>query len=291
MAKLKLGLPKGSLQQNTFELFRKAGIKIFTDSDRTYKPACDDPEIDITLIRAQEIPKYVEKGVFDAGITGYDWICETDAKIEHVCELLYAKSGFRKVRWVLAVPKNSAITSVKKLQGKRIATELVNVTKKYLAKNKVKAEVEFSWGATEVKVPDLVDAIVELTETGSSLRAHNLEIIDEILVSNTRFIASKQAYKDEWKKEKIENLAILLNGALAAENMVGLKMNLQKKNLSRVLSVLPALKEPTVSNLTSPDWVAIETILHENEVKEIIPKLKKSGAQGIIEYPLNKVIQ
>jgi len=289
--KLKLGLPKGSLQQNTFELFAKAGIRIYSGSDREYRPVCNDPNIEITLIRAQEIPKYVENGVFDAGITGYDWICETNAKVKEICELIYAKSGFRKVRWVLAVYKNSNINSVKQLEGKRIATELVNFTRRYLAKKKVKAGVEFSWGATEVKVPDLVDAIVELTETGSSLKANNLKIIDELLLSSTRLIANRDAVNNQWKCEKIENLAILLKGALAAEEMVGLKFNLEKRNMNKILTLLPALKEPTISNLTNPDWVAMEIILKEDEVKEIIPKLKKTGAQGIIEYPLNKVIR
>jgi ATP phosphoribosyltransferase len=229
--------------------------------------------------------------VFDAGITGYDWICETNAKVKEICELIYAKSGFRKVRWVLAVYKNSNINSVKQLEGKRIATELVNFTRRYLAKKKVKAGVEFSWGATEVKVPDLVDAIVELTETGSSLKANNLKIIDELLLSSTRLIANRDAVNNQWKCEKIENLAILLKGALAAEEMVGLKFNLEKRNMNKILTLLPALKEPTISNLTNPDWVAMEIILKEDEVKEIIPKLKKTGAQGIIEYPLNKVIR
>ena len=237
--KLKLGLPKGSLQQNTFELFAKAGIRIYSGSDREYRPVCNDPNIEITLIRAQEIPKYVENGVFDAGITGYDWICETNAKVKEICELIYAKSGFRKVRWVLAVYKNSNINSVKQLEGKRIATELVNFTRRYLAKKKVKAGVEFSWGATEVKVPDLVDAIVELTETGSSLKANNLKIIDELLLSSTRLIANRDAVNNQWKCEKIENLAILLKGALAAEEMVGLKFNLEKRNMNKILTLLP----------------------------------------------------
>ncbi|OGS23286.1 MAG: ATP phosphoribosyltransferase [Elusimicrobia bacterium RIFOXYA2_FULL_39_19] len=289
MNKLKIGLPKGSLQESTFELFRKAGIKIYADS-RSYRPSCDDSELDITLVRAQEIPRYVDEKVFDCGVTGLDWIVETDAKVKEICELLYAKSGFRPVRWVLAVPENSKIKSVKDLKGKRIATELVNVVKKYLKKNKVSADVEFSWGATEVKAPDLCDAIVELTETGSSLRANKLRIVEEVLVSTTRLIANNDSIKDAWKRDKIENLAILLKGALAAESMVGLKMNIQENTLDKILDILPALKRPTISHLTLKGWVALEVILDESEVKVIIPKLKRAGAQGIIEYPLNKVI-
>jgi ATP phosphoribosyltransferase len=289
MAKLKIGLPKGSLQESTFELFRLAGFKIYADA-RSYRPIVDDEELDVMLVRAQEIPKYVERGVFDCGITGYDWIVETGAKVVEIEELLYAKSGFRPVRWVLAVPVASAIKSVKDLAGKRIATEVVNIVNKYLVANKVKADVEFSWGATEVKAPDLCDAIVELTETGSSLRANNLRIVDEVLRSTTRFISNASALKKQFKKEKIENIAVLLKGALTAENMVGLKMNLMEKNLEKIMDVLPALKRPTVSRLTLPGWLAVEVILDENKVKVIIPKLKKAGAEGIIEYPLNKVI-
>lgn len=289
MKKLKLALPKGSLQEATMEIFRKAGIRIFP-GERSYFPACDDDELEIMLIRAQEIAKYVEDGVFDAGLTGYDWVCETGARVADICELIYAKSGFRPVRWVLAVPKGSSLRSVKQLNGKRIVTELVSVVKKYLAKNKVKAEVEFSWGATEAKAPVLADAIVELTETGSSLKANNLEIIDEILSSTTRFIANRQAMNDVWKKKKIENLAILLKGALAAEGMVGLKMNLEEKNIAKIMEILPALKKPTVSRLTLPGWIALEVILEEKTVKKIIPELKRAGAEGIIEYPLNKII-
>ncbi|MDI6641360.1 MAG: ATP phosphoribosyltransferase [Elusimicrobiota bacterium] len=289
MQKLKIGLPKGSLEAATIELFRRAGIKIYPDV-RSYKPQSDDPEIDMTLVRAQEIPIYVHQGVLDCGITGFDWICETEAKVKEVCELVYAKSSFGPVKWVLAAPVNSTVKSVKDLQGKRIATELVNVVKKYLLKKKVKATVEFSWGATEVKAPNFVDAIVELTETGSTLRANNLRILDEVLLSTTRFIANQSALKNLWKKEKIENLAMLLRGALQAENMVGLKMNLKEKKLKEILPHLPALKKPTISRLTIPGWVALEVVLEEARVKEIIPKLKKSGAEGIIEYPLNKVI-
>jgi len=290
MNKLKLGLPKGSLENNTFELFKKSGIRISRESDRTYKPFCDDEELSIVLFRAQEIPKYVESGVIDAGITGYDWICETEAKVMQICELVYSKAGFRKVKWVLAVSNNSNIKSVKQLQNKTIATEVVNIVKKYLEKNKVKAKVEFSWGSTEVKVPEFVDAIVELTETGNSLKANNLKIIDEVFFSTTRFIANINSYKNPWKKEKINSLSILLQGALCAESMVGLKMNLNKNKLNKILSVLPAMKKPTVSNLALKNWVALEVALEEKIAKEIIPKLKKLGAEGIIEYPLNKVI-
>lgn len=289
MKKLKLGLPKGSLQESTIELFRKAGIRIYP-SERSYFPISDDDELELMMVRSQEMAKYVESGTFDAGLTGYDWIVETGAKVKEICELTYAKSGFRPVRWVLAVPENSKIRSVKDLEGKRIATEAVNLVKKYLAKNKVKAQVEFSWGATEAKAGSLVDAIVELTETGTSLRANKLRIVDELLCSTTRMIANAQSIKDPWKRKKIENIAILLKGALNAEGMVGLKLNLKEKNLSRIMSILPALKRPTISRLTLPEWMAIEVILEEKTVKKIIPDLKRAGAQGIIEYPLNKVI-
>lgn len=289
MNKLKIGLPKGSLQESTFELFKKAGIKIYCSS-RSYFPLCDDQELEIMLVRSQEMAKYVEDGVFDAGITGYDWICETGADVHEVCELLYAKSGFRPVRWVLAVPEKSRITSVKDLAGKRIATELVNVARKYLLKNKVKAAVEFSWGATEAKAPALVDAVIELTETGSSLKANNLRIVAELLNSTTRLIANRKAFKNPWKKRKIENLAILLKGALAAFGLVGLKMNLREKDIARIMNLLPALKKPTISRLTIPGWVALEVIIEENTLKKILPELKRFGAEGIIEYPLNKVI-
>ena len=289
MNKLKLGLPKGSLQESTFELFKKAGIKIYP-SERSYFPSSDDDELEIMLVRSQEMARYVEDGVFDCGITGYDWICETGADVEEICELLYAKSGFRPVRWVLAVPNKSTITSVKNLSGKRIATELVDVVKKYLSKNKVNAKVEFSWGATEAKVPALVDAIVELTETGSSLKANNLKIIDEVLTSTTRLIANKNSLANTWKKSKIENIAMLLKGALEAFNMVGLKMNLKEENLAKIMDLLPSLKRPTVSRLTVPGWIAIEVVVSERIVKKIIPELKRAGAEGIIEYPLNKVV-
>jgi len=243
------------------------------------------------LVRAQEIPRYVQDGVFDAGITGHDWIIESGAKVKEICELIYAKSGFRPVKWVLAVPENSKIRSIKDLEGKRIATELVNFTKKYLASKGVKnVEVEFSWGATEAKTPSLVDAIVELTETGASLRANKLKILEEILSSTTRLIANKNSYNNRWKREKLENLSILLNGALTAEGLVGLKMNVSEKNLAKIVKHLPALKNPTISHLTTKGWVAIEVVIEEATVKKILPTLKRLGAQGIIEYPLNKVI-
>jgi len=287
--KLKLGFPKGSLQESTIELFRKAGIRI-NPSSRSYFPSTDDEELDIMMVRSQEMAKYVEDGVFDCGLTGFDWICESGANVKEVCELLYAKSGFRPVRWVLAVPNDSKIRSIKDLRGKRVATELVNYVKKYFARKKVKAEIEFSWGATEAKAPALVDAIVELTETGSSLRANNLRIVEDVLVSTTRLITNSRAWKDSWKREKIENLAILLKGALAAEGMVGLKMNVKEANLKKIEQILPALKKPTISRLDLKGWVALEVIIEEQTVKRIIPALKRAGAEGIIEYPLNKVI-
>ncbi len=289
MNKLRIGLPKGSLQESTIELFRKAGIRI-SPSQRSYFPSSDDEELEIMLVRAQEMAKYVEDGTFDAGLTGLDWIIETGAKVKEVCELRYAKSGFRPVRWVLAVPEDSKIKSVKDLEGKRIATEAVNIVKKYLAKNKVKAKVEFSWGATEAKAGILVDAIVELTETGSSLRANKLRIVSELLSSTTRLIANHDSFKNDWKRKKIESVAILLEGALNAEGMVGLKLNLKEENLKNVMALLPALKKPTLSHLTIPGWVAVEVILEESTVKRIIPELKRAGAEGIIEYPLNKII-
>lgn len=289
MKKLKLGMPKGSLQESTIELFKRAGIRVRA-SERSYFPSSDDDELEIMLVRSQEMAKYVEQGLFDAGLTGKDWIVESGATVKEVCELTYAKSGFRPVRWVLAVPEASPVKSVKDLQGKRIATEVVNVVRKYLAKNKVKAHVEFSWGATEAKAGILVDAIVELTETGSSLRANKLRIVDEVLTSSTRFIANAKAWKDDWKRHKIENIAILLQGALAAEGLVGLKMNLKESDLSKIMAVLTALKKPTISRLTIPGWIALEVIMAEKEVKQKLPALKRAGAEGIIEYPLNKVI-
>ncbi|MDR0841950.1 MAG: ATP phosphoribosyltransferase [Acidobacteriota bacterium] len=286
---LRLGLPKGSLQESTIELFRKAGIRI-SASDRSYFPLCDDDEIEIMLIRSQEMGKYVQDGLFDAGITGQDWILETGSRVKEICELVYGKSGFKPVRWVLAVPEKSKIHSVKDLEGKTIATELVSFVKKYLAKNKVKARVEYSWGATEAKAGILVDAIVELTETGRSLRANQLRIVEDVLASTTRFIANKEAWNDPWKREKMENIAILLQGALTAEGMVGLKMNLQEKDFGKVMDLLPSLRHPTVSPLAKSGWVAIEIVVEEKVVKRIIPELKRAGAEGIIEYTLNKLI-
>ena len=289
MRKLKLGLPKGSLQESTIELFKRAGIRVRA-SERSYFPSTDDDELDVMLVRSQEMATYVEDGLFDAGLTGKDWIIETGASVREVCELVYARSGLRPVRWVLAVPEDSPIRAVKDLQGKRIATEVVNVVKKYLVRNKVKAKVEFSWGATEAKAGILVDAIVELTETGSSLRANKLRIVDEVLASTTRFIANARAWKDPWKRHKIENIAILLKGALAAEGLVGIKMNVNESRLREVTRILPALRKPTISRLTEAGWVALEVIMSEQEVKLMIPALKRAGAEGIIEYPLNKII-
>jgi ATP phosphoribosyltransferase len=286
---LKLGLPKGSLQESTIELFRKAGIYIGA-SDRSYFPYCDDEEIDIMLIRSQEMGKYVQNGLFDAGFTGQDWLLETGAKVKEVCELVYGKSGFKPVRWVLAVPENSKIRSVGDLRGKTIATELVNYVRQYLTARKIKATVEYSWGATEAKAGILVDAIVELTETGRSLKANRLRIVEDLLTSTTRFIANARSWKDPWKRKKIENIAILLKGALAAEGMVGLKMNLKEGDLPKVMSILPSLKRPTVSPLTLAGWMALEVVVEEKVVKRIIPDLKRAGAEGIIEYPLNKLI-
>jgi len=288
--KLKLGLPKGSLQESTFKIFNKAGYNVSV-SERSYFPNMDDPNIDSVLLRAQEMSRYVEDGALDCGITGNDWIEENGSDVVRVGDLVYAKKKMTPVRWVLAVPEISKIKSVKDLEGKRVATELVGVTKKYLKKNGVTADVEFSWGATEVKVAaGLVDAIVELTETGSSLRANNLRIVDTICLSSTQFIANKNAWKDNSKKTKIEEIMLLLNGAIMSEGKVGLKMNVAKKDLEKVLSVLPALKKPTISTLSQDGWLDVDTIIDEKIVRTIIPKLKAQGAEGIIEYPLNKVI-
>jgi len=286
---LKIAIPKGSLQEATFNLFKKAGWD-FRVSSRSYNPTVDDPEIEATMLRAQEIPRYVESGVLDVGITGYDNVCECESDVHEVCELLYSKATTRPYRWVLAVPKGSPIRTVKDLEGKRIATELINVTKRYLEKNDVKAHVEFSWGATEVKVPSLVDAIVEGTETGSTLFAHGLEIIDTLLVSTTRLIANKDAWNDEWKRNKIESIALLLEAALNADGLVGLKMNIPADKTAEVLAQLPALQRPTISSLADDGWVAAEIIVEEKLVRELIPRLRKAGASGIVEYPLNKVI-
>lgn len=287
--KLRFGLPKGSLQEATIEKMAKAGFNISVSS-RSYVPYVDDEELEIRLIRAQEISRYVEHGYLDCGITGHDWVQENDSDVHEVGEFLFSKSTRQAARWVLAVPDNSPIQSVKDLEGKRIATEVVNLTKKWLAKHKVKADVEFSWGATEVKAHELVDAIVEITETGSSLRANKLRIVETLLSSTPRLIANHASWKDKWKRKKIETIAMLLQGALEAEAMVGLKMNIRKKDLPKLLKKLPALRNPTVSNLSLKDWVAVETIVDERIVREFIPQLKAAGAEGIIEYPLNKVV-
>ncbi len=289
MKKIKLGLPKGSLENATVDLFRRAGFQI-TISSRSYFPAIDDPEIECMLIRAQEMARYVEDGVLDAGLTGYDWVMETGSTVETVAELVYSKQSTRKVRWVLAVPENSTIHSVKDLEGKIISTELVNFTKRYLAKHGVTAKVEFSWGATEVKPPYLADAIVEVTETGSSLRANKLRIVEELLESNTQLVANVNSWQDPWKRRKLEDLKMLLEGAMAALGKVGLMLNVEEENLDRVLAVLPSLKNPKVSRLSRGNWLAVNTILEEITVRQIIPRLKEAGAQGIVEYPLNKIV-
>ncbi|MBN1781705.1 ATP phosphoribosyltransferase [bacterium] len=286
---LKIGLPKGSLQEATLKYLSKAGFN-FSVSDRSYFPSVDDPEIEAILIRAQEIARYVDDGVFDAGLTGIDWVKETRSDVVEVSDLMYAKATLRPVRWVLAVPNDSPIRTVHDLGGKRIATEVVNLTRDYLAEKGIKAEVEFSWGATEVKTPSLVDAIVEATETGSSLRANKLRIIDTLISSTTRLIANKTSWKDAWKRQKIEKIAMLLQGALAAETRVGLKMNLPKDKLESIVGILPSMKNPTISQLYNSDWMAVEIIVEEKIVRDLIPELKKAGACDIIEYPLNKVI-
>ena len=287
--KLKLGIPKGSLENATIELFRRAGFAI-TTSSRSYFPAVDDPEIECMLIRAQEMARYVEDGILDAGLTGRDWIEENESNVVAVADLIYAKQSFGKVRWVLAVPASSGFRSVKDLEGKIIATELVATTKRYLASNGVSAKVEFSWGATEVKPPVLADAIVEVTETGSSLRANNLTIIDTVLESNTQLIANHDSWKDERKRRKLEDIRMLLQGAINALGKVGLMLNVHKDNLRAVLNVLPALKRPTVSHLSDEEWLAVNTILDESAVRDIIPRLKQAGGEGIVEYPLNKIV-
>jgi ATP phosphoribosyltransferase len=286
---LRLGLPKGSLQEATIEKMGKAGYNIQVSS-RSYIPYVDDSEMEIRMIRAQEISRYVEHGYLDCGITGYDWVQENGSDVHEVGEFCFSKATSRPARWVLAVPENSPIKSPKDLEGKRIATEVVNLTKKYLKKHGVKAEVEFSWGATEVKAHELVDAIVEITETGSSLRANKLRIVDELMISTPRLIVNHEAWKDPWKRSKIETITLLLRGALEAEKKVGLKMNIAENNLARLLESLPALRNPTISSLSTKGWVAVETIIDEHVVREIIPQLKANGAEGIIEYPLNKVV-
>jgi ATP phosphoribosyltransferase len=288
-SKLRFGLPKGSLQEATIEKMAKAGFNIQVSS-RSYIPYVDDEELEIRLIRAQEISRYVEHGYLDCGITGHDWIQENDSKVHEVCEFRFSKVTRQPARWVLAVQEDSPVKSVKDLKGKRIATEVVNLTRKYLRKHGVKAEVEFSWGATEFKAHELVDAIVELTETGSSLRANKLRIVDTLLSSTPRLIVNHTAWKDKWKRRKIETMALLLQGALEAEIKVGLKMNLEEKNLPKLLQSLPSLRNPTVSNLSLKGWVAVETIIDEHIVRELIPQLKAAGAEGITEYPLNKVV-
>jgi ATP phosphoribosyltransferase len=290
MGTLKLGLPKGSLQEATFKVFERAGFKIYI-SGRSYFPSIDDAEIEPVLLRAQEISRYVEDGVLDCGITGADWTLENSSKVLPLADLVYAKQSAVKVRWVLAVPEDSKIKSVKDLEGKRIATELVNVTKQYLKENNVKADVEFSWGATEAKVASgLVDAVVELTETGSSLRANKLRIVSTICESTTQFIANRQSAKDPWKKSKMDQITMLLKGAIDADGMVGLKMNVEEKNLEKVLKQLTSLQNPTISHLSQEGWLAVETVIHESKVRSMIPALKTAGAQGIIEYSLNKII-
>ncbi len=287
--KLMFGLPKGSLQDATVEKMGKAGWNIRVSS-RSYVPYVDDEELEMRLIRAQEISRYVEHGYLDCGITGHDWVVENGSKVHEVGEFLFSKATRQPARWVLAVPEESKIKSVKDLQGKRIATEVVGLTKKYLRKNKVKAEVEFSWGATEIKARELVDAIVEITETGSSIRANNLRIVDTLMTSTPRLIANKEAWANPFKRQKIEKIAMLLKGAIDAEAKVGLKLNIEEKNLAKLLKSLPALRNPTVSQLSTDGWVAVETIIDEHIVREIIPQLKSAGAEGIIEYPLNKVV-
>jgi ATP phosphoribosyltransferase len=287
--KLKLGIPKGSLENATIDLFRRAGFNI-TTSSRSYFPAIDDPEIECMMIRAQEMARYVEDGVLDAGLTGRDWIEESEANVHAVADLIYAKQSFGKVRWVLAVPEASPFQSVKDLEGKIIATELVATTRRYLARNGVTAKVEFSWGATEVKPPVLADAIVEVTETGSSLRANKLRIVETVLESNTQLIANVDAWKDAAKRRKMEDIHLLLDGAINALGRVGLMLNVRKECLPAVLSILPALKKPTISNLSDEEWVAVHTILEEITVRNIIPRLKEAGGQGIVEYPLNKIV-
>jgi ATP phosphoribosyltransferase len=287
--KLKLGIPKGSLENATVALFRRAGFQI-TVSSRSYFPSIDDPDIECMLIRAQEMARYVEDGVLDAGLTGRDWVLENDAHVHTVADLIYAKQSFGKVRWVLAVPESSPVKSVKDLQGKIIATELVSATERYLQSHGVTAKVEFSWGATEVKPPELADAIVEVTETGSSLRANKLRIVETVMESNTQLIANLDSWKDDWKRRKLEDMRMLLDGAINALGKVGMMLNVEKKNLAAVLAVLPALKKPTISPLSEGEWLALNTILDETTVRTILPRLKEAGAQGIVEYPLNKIV-
>jgi ATP phosphoribosyltransferase len=284
-----LGLPKGSLEESTKSLFAKAGWKI-TTSSRSYKPTIDDPELDGRFVRAQEVSRYVEHGFFDCGLTGYDWVQENNSDVVEVCDLVYSRASTLKSRWVLCVPESSSVQKPEDLAGKRIATELMETTKRYFAARNIPVEIEFSWGATEVKVPDLVDAIVDITETGSSLRANKLRIVDTLLETNTKLIANKASWANPAKRKKIETIALLLRGALEAGSKVGLKLNLPKTSLEALLKALPALRNPTISPLSSPEWVAVETIIDESVVREIIPQLKTLGAEGIVEYPLNKVV-
>lgn len=286
---LKLGLPKGSLESATFDLMRRAGFHVSV-AQRSYFPAIDDPEIACMLVRAQEMARYVEDGALDCGLTGHDWVVENEADVHTVCELVYAKQSFGTVRWVLAVPEASAIRTPADLEGKIVATELVGVTKRWLAERGVTAKVEFSWGATEAKLPELADAIVEVTETGSSLRANKLRVVETVLTSSTRFIANKASWEDPVKRRKVEDLVMLLQGAIAALDKVGLMLNVRAPQLDAVLAVLPALRKPTISPLSDSDWFAVNTIIEERVVREIIPRLKEAGAEGIVEFPLNKIV-
>ncbi|MGB1127005.1 MAG: ATP phosphoribosyltransferase [Opitutales bacterium] len=286
---LMLGLPKGSLQEATIKLFGKAGFNISVSS-RSYRPSIDDEELDGRFVRAQEVSRYVEHGYFDCGLTGQDWVKENGSDVVEVCDLVYSRASNRRSKWIIAVPEASPVQTVQDLEGKRVATEVVNITRQFLSENGVNAEVEFSWGATEVKVPDLVDAIVDLTETGNSLRANKLRIVETILYTNTVLVANKDAWNDRKKRRKIESIAMLLQAALEANTKVGLKLNIEKSRLDAILDDLPALRNPTINRLADDDWVAIETILDEKVVREIIPELKVRGAEGIIEYPLNKVV-
>ena len=286
---LKLGIPAGSLQEATAQLFRRAGYTI-TFSSRSYYPTIDDDEIECLLIRAQEMARYVEQGILDAGITGHDWVLETGARVVEVCELMFSKASRRPVRWVLCVPNDSPVQTVHDLQGKRIATEAVGLTRSYLEKHGVTAHVEFSWGATEVKPPRLADAIVEVTETGSSLRANNLRIVAEVLQSTTRLIANELSYGDAWKRQKLDNIALMLQACLNAEGKVGMMMNVRRSDVTRILALLPALQTPTIASLSDPDWVDVNTIIDESKVRLLVPKLKAAGAKGIVEYPISKII-
>ena len=286
---LRVGLPSGSLQEATFALFAKAGFTV-SGSSRSYKPGVDDPDLQIRLLRAQEISRYVEHGYLDCGLTGKDWIIENDSDVKSLCELTFSKVSSNPTRWVLVVPEDSPIRTLKDLRDKRVATEAVNLTRKFFKKHGVRAKIEFSWGATEVKVPDLVDAIVDVTETGSTLRANKLRIVKTLMVSSPQFIANKAAYRDAWKREKMDRMVLLLKGAHAARDKVGLKMNIAEAQLESLLKALPALRNPTIAQLAQPGWVAVETVIDESVVREIIPQLKSLGAEGIIEYPLNKVV-